>query len=228
MGSESWVPVPEGSHFPIQNLPYGVFAGAGEPPRVGVAIGEHVLDLAAAAAHGLLTGAAPRGTGPGPDVRWFVAGSLNRFMAAGPGAWQQTRARVTELLSDARQRRSLEPHLIPRHTVRLRLPFEVADYVDFYSSRDHAATVGSIFRPEAPGLPRNWLHLPVGYHGRAGSVVVSGTPVVRPGGQRWPPGAFAPVLGPTERLDFEAEVGFVIGVPSLPGEPVTAAEFRRH
>jgi fumarylacetoacetase len=216
-GAASWVPVPEGSHFPIQNLPYGVFARPGQTAQAGVAIGNHVLDLAGLAGAGLLAG-----------HDWFAQPSLNGFMAAGPAAWQATRARLTELLSGPQHRALVEPHLACQADVELRLPFEVADYVDFYSSRDHASRVGRIFRPGAPPLPRNWLHLPAGYHGRAGSVMVSGTPVIRPCGQHQPPGADAPVFGPTQRLDFEAEVGFAVGVGSLPGQPVTAGEFRQH
>lgn len=220
---ECWVPVPPGSHFPLQNLPYGVFAPAGGPPRVGAAIGEFVLDLAAVAETGLLAG-----LGWSARREWFAAGSLNPFMAAGPLAWRQVRARLTGLLSEPSHRGDLEPHLLPQRTAELRLPFEVADYVDFYSSRDHAATVGGIFRPDSPALPPNWLHLPIGYHGRAGTVFVSGTPVPRPRGQRLPHGAAAPVFGPTQRLDFEAEVGFVVGVPSSPGTPVPVTAFRDH
>ncbi|HEY5986502.1 MAG TPA: fumarylacetoacetase [Streptosporangiaceae bacterium] len=216
----SWVPVLPDNHFPLQNLPYGVFRPTGKPPRVGVAIGEHVLDLAALADTGLLAESVPR--------RRFATTSLNAFMAAGPVAWAATRSRLTELLGDPRHRHEVEPHLIRQESAELLLPFEVADYVDFYSSRVHAATVGRVFRPGSPPLPRNWLHLPIGYHGRAGSVVVSGTPVIRPHGQRKPPGGEAPVFGPTERLDFEAEVGFVAGVPSRPGRPVPVAGFRDH
>jgi fumarylacetoacetase len=218
-GGQCWAEVPAGSHFPVQNLPYGVFARPGEAPRVGVAIGDHVLDLAGLAHAGLLT--APH---------WFAAPSLNPFMAAGPAAWHRSRARLTELLTDPRHRGQVEPHLERQAAVELRLPFEVADYVDFYSSRDHASTVGQIFRPGTPPLPRNWLHLPVGYHGRAGSVVVSGTPVVRPRGQFRPAeaGPAAPGFGPTRRLDFEAEVGFVVGVGSTPGQRVGTGEFAQH
>jgi fumarylacetoacetase len=213
----SWVEVPQGSHFPVQNLPYGVFARPGQAPRLGVAIGEHVLDLAGLAQADLL---------PGPG--WFAAPTLNAFMAAGPAAWRTARARITELLADTRHRGQVEPHLERQAAVELRLPFTVADYVDFYSSRDHASTVGRIFRPGSPPLPRNWLHLPAGYHGRAGSVVVSGTAVTRPRGQLLPADAAAPVFGPTRRLDFEAEVGFVIGVGSPAGTAVAAGEFTQH
>jgi fumarylacetoacetase len=213
----SWVEVPQGSHFPVQNLPYGVFARPGQAPRVGVAIGEHVLDLAGLAQAGLL-----------PGTGWFAVPTLNAFMAAGPAAWRTARTRITELLADARHRGQAEPHLERRAAVELRLPFKVADYVDFYSSRDHASTVGRIFRPGSPPLPPNWLHLPAGYHGRAGSVVISGTPVTRPRGQLPPADATAPVFGPTRRLDFEAEVGFVIGVGSPQGTAVAAGEFTQH
>jgi len=122
----------------------------------------------------------------------------------------------------------VEPRLVPLAEVRLHLPFAVADYVDFYASRNHAENVGAIFRPGQPPLPRNWLHMPLGYHGRAGSVVVSGTPVTRPSGQRREPGTGEPSFGPSLRLDFEAEVGFVAGVPSRHGEPVPVDDFERH
>ena len=219
----SWLQVPADSHFPVQNLPYGVFAPVGGSPRVGVAIGDQVLDLAGLASDGLLPG-----EGPQPAAGWFDSPALNGFMAAGPAAWQAVRSRLTTLLTDAAQRRRVEPHLASAAAVQLRLPFEVADYVDFYSSRDHASTVGEIFRPGSPPLPRNWLHLPAGYHGRAGSVVVSGTPVIRPHGQYLPTGRSAPRYGPSQRLDFEAEVGFVAGVSTKPGQPVATGEFRQH
>ncbi len=220
---ECWVPVPAGSHFPLQNLPYGMFAQADGPPRAGAAIGEYVLDLAALTEDGLLAG-------PGWQARpeWFAAGSLNGFMAAGPQAWYRIRERLTGLLTIPSYRDRVSPHLLPREAVDLRLPFQVADYVDFYAFRDHAVRVSAILRPDSPGLPPNWLHLPAGYHGRAGSVIVSGTDVIRPSGQRLTAGAAGPVFGPTQRLDFEAEIGFVVGVPSRPGEPVPASRFRRH
>ena len=231
----SWVEVPAGSHFPVQNLPYGVFAPPGGGPRVGVAIGDHVLDLAGLASDGLLADGGRRGDdgpspggGPEPTARWFDAPTLNGFMAAGPAAWQAVRRRLTDLLTDPRQRDRAGPHLASLAAVRLRLPFAVADYVDFYSSRDHASTVGEIFRPGSPSLPRNWLHLPAGYHGRAGSVAVSGTPVIRPHGQYLPTGGSAPGFGLSQRLDFEAEVGFVAGVGTQPGQRVATGEFRQH
>ena len=212
---ETWVPVPDGSGFGVNNLPYGVFARRGELTRVGVAIGDQVLDLAELATAGLLA-----------DRRWFAAGSLNAFMSAGRSVWQPTRDRIITLLTDEAYRDQVEPHLTPLAEVELYLPVEVADYVDFYSSREHASNLGRIFRPEAEPLLPNWSHLPVGYHGRAGTVVVSGTPVVRPCGQRR--GRKGPVFGPTAKLDIETEVGFVVGVPSAYAQPVPTAAFRDH
>ncbi|MCO6010858.1 fumarylacetoacetase [Actinoallomurus purpureus] len=212
---ETWVPVPDGSGFGVQNLPYGVFSRRGELPRVGVAIGERVLDLAELSTAGLLA-----------DRRWFASGALNSFMSAGRAVWQATRDRLTVLLTGAAYRDQVEPHLVSLGEVELHLPFAVADYVDFYSSRDHATNVSRIFRPGAEPLPPNWLHLPIGYHGRSGTVVPSGTPIVRPCGQRR--GDDGPVFGPTAKLDVEAEVGFVVGVPSALGRPVSTAGFRDH
>jgi fumarylacetoacetase len=207
----SWVPVPGGSPFPLQNLPYGVFSRGTDQPRVGAAIGDHVVDLA-------------------PVLRddVFATASLNPFMARGREAWSATRQELTSLLADPAHRAAVEPHLIPRDAVRLHLPFEVADYVDFYSSEHHASNVGRIFRPGSPPLSPNWKHMPIGYHGRAGTVVVSGTPVVRPCGQRKRPADAAPSFGPSIRRDIEAEVGFVVGTGSPLGTPVRPAAFRDH
>jgi len=222
----SWVEIPDDSDFPLHNLPYGVFSplggpiqiGPGEDRRVGAAIGNYVLDLAAVA-----------GADVGlPHGHEFALRSLNRFLSIGRHAWREVRQRLTELLSEPSYEPAVRPHLIPMDQVRLHLPIEVGDYVDFYSSRDHAENVGKLFRPDSPALPPNWLHLPIGYHGRAGTVVVSGTPIVRPSGQRRPPDRTEPVFGPSARLDIEAEVGFVVGVPSRLGEPVPADDFDRH
>ena len=213
----SWYAVPDGSPFPVENLPYGVFSTADEPPRVGVALGDEVVDLAPlAAAEGL----------DGGHV--FEAPSLNPFMALGRPAWTAVRSWLTELLTHDGYRDLVESHLVPAADVTMHLPFEVADYVDFYSSRHHAENVGRIFRPDSEPLTPNWRHLPIGYHGRAGTVVVSGTDVRRPSGQRKPPGEDAPSYGPSQRLDIEAEVGFVVGVPSPLGQPVPVSAFRDH
>ena len=193
------------SGFGLANLPYGVFAPPGASPRCGVRYGDQVLDLAAALAD---------------DT--FAQPTLNPFMAQGRAAWTQTRARITELLGN-----NYHDNLYPLDQVRLTLPFTVGDYVDFYASEYHARNVGQIFRPsDADPLTPNWKHLPIGYHGRSGTVVVSGTPVRRPDGQRKPRSATEPSFGPSQRLDFEAEVGFVIGAPS--GAAVGTAAFADH
>jgi fumarylacetoacetase len=209
----SWVEVPDGSPFPIQNLPYGVFSPAGGAPRCGVAIGDRVLDLSAVVV---------------PHADSFAAPSLNGFLALGRAAWSDVRRSVIDLLTDPAHQPAVEPHLHRLDSVVLHLPVEVADYVDFYSSEHHAMNVGAMFRPDNPALPPNWKHLPIGYHGRAGTLVVTGTDVVRPSGQRKPPDADRPTFGPSLRLDIEAEVAFVVGTPSTLGVPVTTADFREH
>jgi fumarylacetoacetase len=189
--------------FGPHNLPYGVFSTAADPaPRLGVRLGGHVLDAGAAAR---LLGAPPEVAGP------LAAPVLNPLLAAGRPAWTRVRAALTGWLTDPQHRAVVRPLLVPLDTVTLHLPFEVADYVDFYASEHHAANVGRLFRPGADPLPPNWKHLPVGYHGRAGTVVVSGSPVVRPCGQRMLPGEAGPSYGPSLRLDVEAELGFVVG-----------------
>jgi fumarylacetoacetase len=215
---ESWVAVAPRSPFPLANLPFGVFATASHGvPRVGVAIGAHILDAGALAAR---EGA--------PFAEALGQPDLNALLALGLTAWQEVRAWLTERLGRERHRAAVEPHLVPQREARLHLPFRVADFVDFYASEHHARNLGRILRPGQEALLPNWRHLPVGYHGRAGTVVVSGTEIVRPCGQRKAPEADAPSFGPTERLDFEAEVGFVVGVPSALGEPVPLARFRDH
>jgi fumarylacetoacetase len=192
--------------FGLANLPYGVFSPAGGAPRCGVRFGDQVLDLAAAL---------------GDPV--FAEPSLNAFMAQGRASWTRVREEVTGLLTRG------EVPLTPLDTVRLHLPFAVGDYVDFYASEQHATNAGQIFRPGAPAaLTPNWKHLPIGYHGRSGTVVPSGTAIIRPQGQRKAPEDPAPVFGPSQRLDFEAEVGFVIGAGSELGIPIPAADFAEH
>ena len=188
----------------MENLPYGVFSAGDRIPRAGVRIGDSVLDLL-----------------PVLGEQVFAEPSLNAFMAQGRARWSDVRARVTELLTYERHRRSVEAALHPLSGVRLHLPFEVGDYVDFYASEHHAAIVGRLFRPDGEPLMPNWKHLPVGYHGCSGTVVLSGTPVSRPNGQR--PG---PTFGPSQRLDFEAEVGFVVGASST--GPVSVDQFADH
>jgi fumarylacetoacetase len=205
----SWLDLPAGTGFGLDNLPYGIFSTPDTPPRTGVRIGDAVLELFG------ITGDDDHHTG-----------SLNDFMARGPAAWAGLRADLTRWLTDEAHRATVEPYLYRHDEVILHLPFEVADYVDFYSSEQHAENVGRIFRPDSPALPPNWKHLPIGYHGRAGTVAVSGTPVTRPVGQRKGPDDAEPVFGPSTRLDLEAELGFVVGVPS--SRPVPVGAFVEH
>ena len=213
----TWVDGAAGSLFDVDNLPYGVFSLTDEEARVGVRIGDHVLDLAPVAAAEML------------DVHHvFEESTLNPLMAEGPQVAASIRQWITSLLTDETERGLVEPHLLPLAEVELLLPVEVADYVDFYCSLEHATNVGRIFRPDAEALLPNWRHLPVGYHGRAGTVVASGTDVVRPSGQRKPPDADAPTYGPSGRLDIEAELGFVVGSPSTLASRVGVDDFAEH
>ena len=199
--------------FGLASLPYGVFSdgGDGDDARVGVRIGDSVLDLARAL---------------GDEV--FGEPSLNAFMAQGRARWTEVRARITELLTAGqpgeRHRGAAEAALRPLSAVRLHLPFTPGDYVDFFGNEYHAANAGRIFRPDGEPLTPNWKHMPIGYHGRSGTIVLSGTPVTRPCGQRR--GADGPTFGPSRRLDFEAEVGFVVGAGS--SGPVPVSDFAEH
>jgi fumarylacetoacetase len=217
----SFIPVDPASDFPIQNLPYGVFSARdGLAPRVGVAIGDYVLDLWELEQDCRLD------VGP---IGVFANPSLNAFMALGPTVWSKTRARISELLRqdhpELRDNDVLRGRaLVPMKDVKLHLPFAVAGYTDFYSSKEHATNVGVMFRGKDNALQPNWLHMPIGYNGRASTVVVSGTRVRRPRGQLKPPGAEVPSFGPCKRLDFELEMGVVIGQPSPIGEMVSESQ----
>ena len=223
----SFIDLPPDSHFPIQNLPYGIFSPPGERPRPGVRIGDSVLDLAALARAGLFTGPHLAST----DA--FSRPTLNDFMALGRPAWREARATLQDLLSadnpalrddEAFRRRAL----VPADEVTMHLPAAVGDFTDFYSSREHASNVGRMFRdPDDPLLP-NWLHLPVAYHGRASSVVVSGVDVRRPWGQTKEAGADAPSFRPSREVDFELEVGAFVGPGNPLGEPVPVGEAQDH
>jgi fumarylacetoacetase len=217
----TWLDLPDDTPYGVHNLPYGVFTTPQAPGlrRIGVAVGDHVLDAAGAA----------RAAGAGPEVAALLAApALNPLLAAGRSAWTAVRAALTAWLTGEEHRAAVEPCLLPREAVTLHLPFDVADYVDFYASEHHAANLGRLFRPGSQPLTPNWKHLPIGYHGRAGTVVVSGTPVVRPQGQRKAPADTAPDFGPSRRLDIEAEVGFVVGAPSPLGMPVPQSAFADH
>jgi fumarylacetoacetase len=217
----SFIDVDPASDFSIQNLPYGVFSAKdGLAPRVGVAIGNYVLDLWELEQDGRLDVG---------ELGVFAAPMLNPFMALGPKVWSRTRARISELLRhdnpELRDNDELRAQaLVPMADVKLYLPFVVSGYTDFYSSKEHATNVGVMFRGKDNALQPNWLHMPIGYNGRASTVVVSGTPVRRPRGQLKPPSAEVPSFGPCKRLDFELEMGVVIGQASPIGEMLTESE----
>lgn len=215
---DSWLDLAPDAQFGLATLPYGVFSTDADPaPRTGVAIGDHVLDL----------GAAARALdAPFADI--VARPDLDALMAAGRPVWERVRAALTDWFTDPAHADAVRPHLVDRSSVRMHLPFTVADYVDFYASEHHASNVGRIFRPEQEPLTPNWKHLPIGYHGRAGTIVVSGTDIVRPTGQRKPPTETSPLFGPSTRLDIEAEVGFVVGTGTRPGERVSVDSFADH
>lgn len=213
----SWFEVVPGAPFGTEELPYGIFTTAdSDVRRVGVAIGDQVLDLAGMA------------QAAGLEGEVFQQPTLNPLMSLGPEAWAEARHLLQALLVEESGREIVEPHLLPAAGARMQLPIEVADYVDFYASEHHATNVGRIFRPGGAALTPNWKHLPIGYHGRAGTVVPTGTPVVRPNGQRKTPDQDEPTFGPSRRLDIEAELGFVVGVGSTQGVPVGVDAFADH
>lgn len=200
--------------FPLNNLPCGVFSVGDEELRCGVAIGDYVLDVTGLEEEGLLSLAG----GPLLDVPFW-----NEVMGAGPAVWADLRGRLTALLAEgSADQAGVEPFLVPLAEVELHLPFLVAEYTDFYAGRHHATNVGTMFRGAENALPPNWLHIPIGYNGRASSVVVSGTEVRRPWGQVKGPDHAVPSFQPSRRFDIELEMGAVVGMPS--DGPVTVAE----
>jgi fumarylacetoacetase len=213
----SWVPVPKNSDFPIQNLPFGIFKTRYLSPVAGVAIGEYVLDLVYLHEHGYLDG-----LGLSPGI--FNQKTLNDFFALGRSIITAVRNRVFELLlSDNNELTAAakEIALVPMSEVQMLLPVRIPNYTDFYSSEEHATNVGSMFRDPKNALLPNWKHLPVGYHGRASSIVVSGTSIHRPKGQVKPHDAELPVYCPSKKIDFELEVAFITCVETNLGESVT-------
>ena len=221
----SFITVDPSSDFPIQNLPYGVFsAKGGLAPRVGVAIGDHVLDLWELAQDCRIDVVEPA---------VFAAPTLNPFMALGPKAWSTTRTRISELLRadhpELRDNQELRQRaLVPMRDVKLHMPITVAGYTDFYSSKEHATNVGSMFRDPKNALLPNWSEMPIGYNGRASSVVVSGTPVRRPNGQLKLPDQERPVFGACRKLDIELETGFIVGRGNALGEPIACEDAEDH
>jgi len=222
----SWVKYSPESHFPIQNLPFGVFQESSRGRRIGVAIGDRILDLCACVEQGMFD-----------DCKWDVGSlrqpSLNQFMGLGRPAWRECRKVVMNLLDSGnpaiRDDAALQAKcLVDQDKVQMVMPAEIGDYTDFYSSRFHATNVGTMFRGKDNALQPNWLHLPVGYHGRASSVVVSGTPIHRPRGQLRPDMEKPPVHGPCRLLDFELEMAFFVGPGNAMGRPINVANAEEH
>jgi fumarylacetoacetase len=209
-----------GTDFPIQNLPYGVFLREGRP-RVGIAIGDGILDVAEAAGAGLFTGMAEM------SAQACRSGRLNELMELGPGHWAALRLEVSRLLRQGAATRAAESCLVDRKGAKMSLPAHIGNFTDFYTSIHHATNAGQMMRPDAPLLP-NFKHMPVAYHGRASSVSVSGTPVRRPKGQSRAKNASLPSYGPTGRMDFELEVGFYVGPGNAVGETVALADAPNH
>ena len=222
----SWVPSAndDGADFTIQNLPFSVFRrqGSAEAWRGGVAIGDQILDLAAVAATGIMEGAAAQA------LQAATGAALNPLMALGPGAWSALRQALSRALrkGSAAQAR-LGTCLVPQSAAEYRVPARIGDYTDFYTSVYHATNIGRQFRPDNP-LPANYKWIPIGYHGRASSVVVSGYDFRRPVGQAMPPGAQAPVVRASQRMDIELELGVFIGTGNALGEPIAIADAPAH
>ena len=225
MGLKSWLASANdpSSDFPIQNLPYGVFRSAGDS-HIGVAIGDSILDLHACAQSGLLAGLSDE------TVAACCAERLNALMGLGSAAWRALRLHLTKMLdadeTGPEMRDRFRPLLLPTHTAEMELPAQIGDYTDFYASIDHATRVGKLFRPENPLLP-NYKYIPIGYHGRASSIVVSGTQIRRPCGQM-KSASGEPVYGPAQELDYELEMGIFVGKGNQLGERIAIADAENH
>ncbi|HQW04519.1 MAG: fumarylacetoacetase [Flavobacteriales bacterium] len=222
----SWIPVAKDSDFPIQNIPFGIASWNGEAPVPATRIGDTVIDLSILADMGLLDGL-------GHSREAFLAPNLNALMAGGKQGIRALRQRLSELLQEGNatvrdDNATREDALLPLDQVTMHLPVEVGDYTDFYSSREHATNVGSLFRDPANALFPNWLHLPVGYHGRASSLIASGTPIHRPMGQTRPDPQAPPIFGPTKQLDLELEMGFFTFDGKPLGQRISTAEADEH
>jgi fumarylacetoacetase len=226
--TRSWVETANrpGTDFPIQNLPFGVYrhVGSDELPRIGVAIGDMVLDMAGAEMDGFFEG------DPSSAAEACMSESLNELMSLGSEQWSALRQRLHQMLrsdAPAGYQQRLSRHLSPMAAIEMLMPASIGDYTDFYASIFHATNVGSMFRPENPLLP-NYKYIPIGYHGRASSIFVSGTPVTRPAGQLRPDPQQPPTLGPTKAFDYELEVGFFVGHGNQLGEPISIDAAPRH
>ena len=223
---KSWIAVDPGSDFPIQNLPFGIFRIPGKAPSAATRIGDKVISLYALAKRCFFPN-----SGVDPEV--FNHTTLNEFIACGKPAWQSIRESLSEIFNAENHLlhkyiETSEDILFPLQEVEMMMPVKVGDYTDFYSSEQHAKNLGTIFRNETHALNPNWKHLPVGYHGRSSSIVVSGTFIYRPKGQTKSEASPSPEFGPTRQLDFELEVAFITGKSTLLGEPVTTAEAEDH
>src|SRR3954452_19417364 len=225
MALKSWVASAKdpATDFPLENLPYGVFRRA-HRTAIGVAIGDQILDLGACASEGQLNPLASE------IVDACTAQVLNPLMALGPQAWSDLRQKIQSLLGDkidSQLQGRIASMLLSMRDAEMQLPVQIGDYTDFYASIHHATRVGKLFRPDNPLLP-NYKYVPIGYHGRASSIVLSGTEIHRPSGQTKPASATEPVFGPARSLDYELEMGLLIGPGNRLGEPIPVAEAERH
>lgn len=219
MTQSPWLAIDDNSDFSIHNLPFGVFSTPRSRPRVGVAIGGQIIDMAAVAARGKL-----HELGIGPEV--FEQSSVNAFMRLGRPLWQQVRQKLQAWIreADSPLHQLREECLLPQSEARMHLPVAIGDYTDFYASEEHATNVGTMFRGKENALMPNWKHMPIAYHGRASSIVISGTDIHRPKGQLMPANAKQPVFSASQKLDFELEMAMVIGKESALAKPVSIAE----
>ena len=217
----TWIAIPNHSDFTIHNLPYGIFVRDGRPTP-GIAIGDQIIDLNTAAKCGLFK-----------DLDFsstvFESTVLNDFIGCGKSAWSSLRKYITsELTSQGELYENRDKILVDRTSAQMCLPIQIGDYTDFYSSIEHATNLGKLFRPNSEPLLPNWRHIPVGYHGRASSIVVSGTPIKRPQGQMKPPTAEIPIFGYSKRLDIELEMAYIIGSPTKLGESISVENAEDH
>ena len=219
----SWLTIPADSDSSIYNLPFGIYSTATQKPQVGVAIGDQIINLAAVNTHRLLGDLSF-------DPLVLDQPSLNAFIALGKPLTRQVRTKLQELLTDpdSSLRTMADSVFVPQAEARMHLPVAVGDYTDFYASEEHATRVGTMFRGAENALPPNWKHLPIAYHGRASSIVVSGTPVRRPSGQVMLPEATQPTFAASQRLDFELELAFIVGKETSLGQRISTEEAEDH
>ncbi|MEC3964387.1 fumarylacetoacetase [Flagellimonas halotolerans] len=213
------IEIPENSDFSIHNIPFGIFSTKGRSPRIGVAVGEHILDLAAVAELDVFDF----------NTALLEKDTLNDFISLGKEITTRVRKKIQYWLKNDDSVLAGKPELFVKQSeAQMHMPVAVGDYTDFYSSLEHATNVGKMFRDPENALLPNWKHIPVGYHGRASSIIVSGQPIYRPKGQTLPKGAEAPIFGPTQRLDFELEMGFICGKDTQLGESVSTKKAENH